>query len=72
MHYGYAPILTFELNINEDMDLILHKACDNKNNQQFRCHMDGDIYTDEYIKLACFKIEESNGAGGGGPTIALT
>ena len=34
--------------------------------------MDGDIEEDEFYKIACVKIEESGGSGGGGPTIALT
>ena len=53
------------------MEELVEKACDPKNSN-FRCHMDGEIITDEYLKIACLKLEESGGTGGGGPTIALT
>ena len=33
--------------------------------------MDGPVIQDEYIKMACLKMEETYGAGGGGPTISL-
>ena len=49
----------------------MEKACDKKNSQ-FRCHLDGDIIADEYLKIVCLKLEESGGTGGGGPTIAIT
>ena len=37
----------------------------------YRCHMDGEIVQDDYMKMACLKIEEAKGTGGGGPTVAL-
>ena len=71
LQYGYSPILNFEIHQNQDLEEIVEKACDKKNSQ-FRCHLDGDIIADEYLKIVCLKLEESGGTGGGGPTIAIT
>ena len=68
LQYGYAPILNFEIHVNEDLDALLKKAC---NSSEYQCHMDGEIIADDYLKIACVKIEEQGGTGGGGPTIAL-
>ena len=37
----------------------------------YKVHLDGPIIQDEFMKMACLKMEETYGAGGGGPTIAL-
>ena len=71
LHYGYSPILSFEINVNEDLDKLVEKAC-NPKNSDYRCHLDGQIIQDEYVKLACLKLEEGTGTGGGGPTLSLT
>ena len=46
----------------------MKKAC---SSTEYRCHMDGEIISDDYLKIACVKIEEQGGTGGGGPTISL-
>ena len=78
LQYGYAPIVNFEINANEDLDFLIEKACGFKQedvqfNQQFKCYLDGEIVHDDFIKIACLKIEEAVGSGGGGgPTISIT
>ena len=56
------------------MDDLIQKACATNmaSENGYRCHLDGEIVEDEYIKLACLKLEECAGTGGGGPTIALS
>ena len=31
------------------------------------CQLDGEIVSDDYIKVACLKIQEAEAIGGGGP-----
>ena len=38
---------------------------------EFNCYLDGPILKDDFVKIACLKIEEKRGTGGGGPTISI-
>ena len=58
------------MNPNENLEALLEKACEN-GAAPYRCHMDGPIVSDDYIKMACLKLEEAEGTGGGGPTISI-
>eukprot|EP00355_Strombidium_rassoulzadegani_P005683 CAMPEP_0168621172 /NCGR_PEP_ID=MMETSP0449_2-20121227/7545_1 /TAXON_ID=1082188 /ORGANISM="Strombidium rassoulzadegani, Strain ras09" /LENGTH=64 /DNA_ID=CAMNT_0008662259 /DNA_START=243 /DNA_END=437 /DNA_ORIENTATION=- len=60
--------------MNEDLDRLVDKACDPSNAanpNSYRCHLDGDIVQDDFLKIACLKVEESGGTGGGGPSVSL-
>ena len=37
---------------------MVQQAC-NPKNTEYRCHLDGEILADEFIKIACLKLEEA-------------
>ena len=58
--YGYSPILNFEMGQGEDLQELLQKA-----STQYKCKLDGDVVADQYLKIACLRLEE-------GQTVSLT
>jgi hypothetical protein len=58
--YGFSPILNYEIPQAEDMSELLQKA-----QTMYHCSMDGDVVEDNYLKIACLRMEE-------GMTISLT
>ena len=52
--------MNFELPQAEDISELLSKAC-----SSYHCSLDGEVVEDQYLKIACLRMEE-------GMTISLT
>ena len=58
--FGYNPILNFNIGANANVDELIAKARDD-----FDCDLDGEILSDDYMKLVCLRTPD-------GQTLQLT